>query len=178
MLFFVSSHRGSGCWPYQKHGRPANAGMLYNHSSVAVFRVSRWVLSWYPRLLRFRIRRDLSLYQQNLFETPCRNSPLKKRYEVSNIAIFGCSVVSPHQSVSWMLTFPNLPPIFEPFPIVRFGWNFVHRLILGWHFVSFQFHQLEILYFFCSSLLLGYIYDRFMFIIPAIVTSFKLDTTV
>ena len=32
------------------------------------------------------------------------------------------------------LPFPKtIPPIFEPFPIIRFGWNFLHRFILGCH---------------------------------------------
>ena len=33
----------------------------------------------------------------------------------------------------------NFPPIFEHFPIVWFGWNFLHRFILGWHLWGLHF---------------------------------------
>ena len=73
-----------------KHWRPANAGLLYSHSSVAVFHMSRSVLSCYSRLLRLYIRRDLQYSNRTYFKLRVE-IPFKKSYEVSNIAVFSCS---------------------------------------------------------------------------------------
>ena len=34
----------------------------------------------------------------------------------------------------------TIPPVFEHFPIVRFGWNFLHRFILAWYLWRLHFY--------------------------------------
>ena len=78
------------------------------HSSHAVFRKFRQVLFCYRGLLRLRAyTRRYQLYQH------CAGSP--------------------HQSVGKYVSrsISNFRSNFEHFPIVRFGWHFLHRFILG-----------------------------------------------
>ena len=94
--------------------------MLHQRSRFLHVSLSAFLL---PQVARISYAARYPVYQQNLFRTRCQNSSQKKSYEVSNVTIFVFVAWFLHisQSVGWLVTFPNLPPIFEPFPIVRFG---------------------------------------------------------
>ena len=71
--------------------------------------------------------------------------PLSDLYETSYIDSLwdgNCEVsilfleTSPLPHIPWIppsLLLKPLPLFFKHFPIVRFGWNFLYRFILGWH---------------------------------------------
>ena len=68
---------------------------------------------------------ELELSSQFLLEKICK---------VWNLAFLVCSTGFLHQS-----SISNFSPDFENFPIVRFGSNFLHRFILGWHLCLLHF---------------------------------------
>ena len=96
------------------------------------------MLSCYPRLLRFRIERNIHCTNKTYFE-PCVE-PLRNSYEVSNLAFLNCSVL--HISPSVRRSISNLTLILNTFPLSDYQpvrWNFLHRFILKWHLWRLHF---------------------------------------
>ena len=76
-----------------------------------------------------------------IFHTQCLNSSQKKSYEVLNLDIFGSSVVSPQQLVTWLCSL-IFTLFLNPFPLSNFdetSYIFILRWKLGFHFFLSKF---------------------------------------
>ena len=70
-----------------KNYEAREAGLLFSHRSVAVFRKFRYVLSWHPRLLRFRIR-EVSSFPTELISNPVSKFLFEKKLQILKLNRF------------------------------------------------------------------------------------------